>query len=198
MVILLTNPLSLILARILVAFVLLTSAYGKLSRPCHFISVIQTYQLLPKSLVRPFASALPWSEVIIGLLLVLGWQTYHAAVTGASLMTIFILAIAINLARGRTELECGCFGARHWEKIGWKVMARDVILLLVFLQLASFGGGFLAFDNLPAATQQLIFGTYIIGVLLPLSLAVAGLCQLTRLLRQLARLVSLIPMEQRQ
>lgn len=187
----------LFLIRILLAVIFLSSSIVKIRNPRHFIVVVASYEILPPRLVYPFALFLPWVEFVIGLMFLWGWNTQLAASISAGLMTVFITAIAINIFRGRHELECGCFGVRHQEKIGWNVVARDAILLLVLIQVALSGGGLLALDNLPTATQQLILETYVIDILLPLALAVTGLWLLARLIRQLTRLVSLTPMEQR-
>lgn len=192
------DPLFLRLASSVLAAVFLLSAVRKIRDLRYFTGAVAAYRLLPRSWIRPFAYTLPWLELALGLMLLLGWGTRAAAITSAALLLLFLFAIGINLARGRKHLDCGCSGRGHRQKIGWKVIARDVILLLVAIPLALFGGGFPSFDNLPASTQQLIFDVFIIGILLPLVLAVAGLYQLAHLIRQLALLVRLSALEQRQ
>ncbi len=47
------------------------------------------------------------------------------------LLTIFTGAIAINLARGRTNIDCGCFGpALRQELSGW-LLLRNLFLMIV-------------------------------------------------------------------
>jgi uncharacterized membrane protein YphA (DoxX/SURF4 family) len=147
--------------------------------------------------VNPFAFALPWAEAVLGLLLILGWQTRRASVLSALLMVVFLLAIAINLGRGRRDLECGCFGSRRHEKIGWKVVGRDLILLLLSLQLALWGGGSLALDSQPPAVQQFVLDRVVLTALLPLALSGTGLYLVYRLAGQLGRLIQWIPTEQK-
>ena len=46
--------------------------------------------LLPNFMLIPFTYALPFVEFLIGLFLILGWQTKNAAVIGGVLMLILI------------------------------------------------------------------------------------------------------------
>jgi thiosulfate dehydrogenase (quinone) large subunit len=48
------------------------------------------HSILPQALVTPFAYALPFAELIIGLLLLLGLFTRHALVAGAIVMILLI------------------------------------------------------------------------------------------------------------
>lgn len=188
----------LVLSRVLLATILMASAYGKLRHYTNFASLVDSYRLLPKPFVRPFAIVLPWIEAILSIMLFLGWQTRFFGTLNALLFSIFILAVGINLGRSRWDLECGCFGAHNREKISLKVITRNLFLLMISIQLSLLGGGLLAFDQLPMVTQGLIINTYFIGMLLPLSLTISSLYQLARLIRQLARLVSLAPVEVKQ
>src|SRR6202011_4990388 len=54
-----------------------------------------------------------------------------AAASLLALLTIFSGAIAINLARGRTNIDCGCFGpALRQELSGW-LLLRNIFLAIV-------------------------------------------------------------------
>ena len=54
-----------------------------------------------------------------------------AASTLLALLTIFSGAIAINLARGRTNIDCGCFGpALRQELSGW-LLLRNLFLMIL-------------------------------------------------------------------
>jgi uncharacterized membrane protein YphA (DoxX/SURF4 family) len=185
-----------VLVRAAIAFVLFASSISKINNLRHYASIVASYQILPVSLVHPFAFSFPWIEAAIALLLLLGWQTRLAAALSALLMLMFILAIGVNLGRGRRDLECGCFGSGHSEKIGWKLIGRDTLLLLLSLLLVRQGGGAFAIDHLPASIQQAIFEKIIVGIGLNLALAGVGLYLVYRLVQQLGRLVRLVPLEQ--
>lgn len=122
------------LARWIIAAIFLTSSLPKLRHPRSFTSAIAAYHLLPQRWVDPFATTLPWLELALGLMLLLGWGTRIAAVVSAALLIVFLAAMGINLARGRKDLDCGCSGKHHSQKIGWKTITRNVILLLLSAQ----------------------------------------------------------------
>jgi len=91
------------------------------------------FQLLPHVLVAPFALALPLVEAA-GALASLVPATRNA---GASILVVlfllFALALAINVARGRTDIDCGCNGFSSQgntgaHAIGWLHVARTLLL----------------------------------------------------------------------
>lgn len=47
--------------------------------------------------------------------------------TAAAIFLTFVLAISINLLRGRNEVSCGCFGGRS-DNISWHLVARNLAL----------------------------------------------------------------------
>ncbi len=189
------NAHFLALSRWLLAAVFLASAWGKLRRPLRFTSVVAAFRLLPGAFVRPFALALPWLEAGLGLALLAGWQMRIAAALSAALLLAFILAMGINLARGRTNLDCGCFGARSRHTIGARLIDRNLLLMLLAAALAANGSGFLALDGLPDQAKRLLFDTLLAQAALPLALTGAGLWTTYRLWIQLGRLMSLAPLE---
>jgi uncharacterized membrane protein YphA (DoxX/SURF4 family) len=52
---------------------------------------------------------LPWFEVGLGILLILGIAVRLSAFLGGALMVVFIAAISQAWARG-LSIDCGCFG----------------------------------------------------------------------------------------
>lgn len=173
------------LSRWLLAAVFLASALGKMRQPRCFAASVAAYEVLPRTWAQPFAFALIGVEAGVALLLLAGWQTQAAAALCAFLLVSFIVAMGINLARGRTNLDCGCFGAKHQHKIGFKLIVRDLGLLGLALEMALWGGGLWAMDRLPPARQWAL----ILQMLLPLVLICLGMVVLTRLLWQLKRLL---------
>ena len=70
---------------------------------------MQAYELFPMELAKWIGLALPFVEIALGLLLVLGLFTRIAAIASTLLMVAFILGISQAWARGLT-IDCGCFG----------------------------------------------------------------------------------------
>lgn len=91
-----------------------------------FARILASYDLLPQALIAPVAKALPVFEIMMGLLLL---TTYFppAAIAGGGLLLLFGGAIAVNLLRGRTSLECGCSMAKG-ATIGWNMVVNNVAL----------------------------------------------------------------------
>ncbi len=115
--------------RIGLGLVLLYAAVPKLGDLAGTVQSVEAYNLLPTPLAVAFGYALPFGELTLGLLLVLGMLTRLAALGGAALMLSFVVAIGVNLARGDAP-SCGCFGADASSPIDWTTLARDVGLLL--------------------------------------------------------------------
>jgi len=64
---------------------------------------------LPTDIAHLIGYALPWLEVALGILLIIGLTTRLAAIAGTAVMIIFIAAIISVWARG-ILIDCGCFG----------------------------------------------------------------------------------------
>lgn len=105
---LINDPVIAILASLFLGLVLAVSAISKLQRPDEFQGVVANYRLLPSSLVVPFARLLPWVELACAIALLVPPARATAAWVAAGLFVMFALALAINVGRGRTHIDCGC------------------------------------------------------------------------------------------
>jgi uncharacterized membrane protein YphA (DoxX/SURF4 family) len=65
--------------------------------------------MLPVGLANFLGYALPWVEIGIGLLLIVGAAVAVSGLLGAFTMFAFIIAISQAWARG-LSIDCGCFG----------------------------------------------------------------------------------------
>jgi len=70
---------------------------------------VRAYELLPVSLANFLGYTLPWIEIGLGLLLIVGVTVKISGALGALTMLAFIIAIAQAWARG-LSIDCGCFG----------------------------------------------------------------------------------------
>jgi uncharacterized membrane protein YphA (DoxX/SURF4 family)/thiol-disulfide isomerase/thioredoxin len=80
----------------------------------------------PKTLVPALAIILPLLELSIAIGLLFNQTVWWSALAALLLLGLFILAISINLAQGRTH-DCHCFGQLHSRPIGWTTIARNVL-----------------------------------------------------------------------
>jgi uncharacterized membrane protein YphA (DoxX/SURF4 family) len=97
------------LFRLGLAAVWLISGGIKVSDPNQTFVAVQAYDVLPGGMVRLVAGAVPFLELALGLLLLVGLTTRLAAVLSAVVLLAFIGAVAQAWARGLT-IDCGCFG----------------------------------------------------------------------------------------
>jgi uncharacterized membrane protein YphA (DoxX/SURF4 family) len=70
---------------------------------------VNAYRLMPYDVAKVIGAALPFVEIALGLLLLLGVATRLSAAVSAALLLVFIAGIASAWARG-LAIDCGCFG----------------------------------------------------------------------------------------
>ncbi|MEK4241095.1 MauE/DoxX family redox-associated membrane protein [Janibacter sp. FSL W8-0316] len=98
-----------LLARLVLGVVLVVAGALKIGNPLGAARAVQAYDVLPFEVARWVGYALPWLEIVVGVLLVLGLFTRVSAAIGTLLMLAFVVGIAQAWARGLT-IDCGCFG----------------------------------------------------------------------------------------
>jgi uncharacterized membrane protein YphA (DoxX/SURF4 family) len=96
-------------ARLILGGVLFIAGYLKVSAPDKSQMAVRAYEMLPISVANTLGLILPFIEVAIGALLILGSLTRVVAALGGFTMVIFIIAISQAWARG-LNIDCGCFG----------------------------------------------------------------------------------------
>lgn len=146
--------------RALLAFILGRAALHKLRAPAQFIAELRAYQLLSQTLASPIAVAFMLAESIAAICL-LNPAWHLPALIAASLFVIYGGAMAINLFRGRTELDCGCGGPLGTRTtIDWLLVVRNGTLAAIALLISSIDappiGAALWLVVLPASAAALL------------------------------------------
>ncbi len=96
-----------------------------------FEGSLANYQIVPTWLEKPLAYLLPMLECTAAVGLLPTSTRALAASMVLALLLIFSLAISVNLARGRTNIDCGCFGpALRQELSGW-LLLRNLFLMIL-------------------------------------------------------------------
>lgn len=118
------------------ALVFGASATIKLVDFSEFRGALENYRIVPEELSLPVAAIVPVSELgaAIGLLV----PRFHAVAAALVilLLTIFTVAIAINMMRGRLYIDCGCFGPMLRQPLSnWLLVRNGVLMLLGALAL---------------------------------------------------------------
>lgn len=112
----------------LLAVVFGGAAISKLQNADEFHGVVRNFRLLPEQVDGAFAFALPWVELVLAASLLTGIALNVAGAVAGALLVIFAVAIAINIVRGRTEIDCGCFRQGMRQRLSWALVARNVAL----------------------------------------------------------------------
>jgi uncharacterized membrane protein YphA (DoxX/SURF4 family) len=111
--------------------VFIYASLDKIIHPLAFAKAVHRYQILPDPLINITAIVLPYLELLLGLLLVLGIWLPASALLVNLLLAVFLGAIVFNVARG-LDIDCGCFSTGT-ESFTAGCMCLDVIRDGVFL-----------------------------------------------------------------
>jgi hypothetical protein len=122
----------------LVAVCLLAAAAGaKLAALEPFVGVVRNYRLLPAALARPLAYLIPPLELLIAAAILVFPSAMTPLASAGLLLLGFAGAMAINLVRGRAEIDCGCFLGFMRQRLSWTLVIRNVLLSAALLAVAS-------------------------------------------------------------
>lgn len=126
-----------LLVRLGLAAVWWISGVAKAIDPAGTIVSVRAYRLLPESGVQVVGVVLPYLEIAVGLLLVLGLATRLAAILSAVLLVAFLIGVISAAARG-LSIDCGCFGGGGAVAPGETRYAEEIVRDLGFLAMAAF------------------------------------------------------------
>ena len=98
-----------------------------------FREVVRNYQLLPRRLVPLVAAAVIALEAGAALLVLIAATRPIGGLLAAGLLTGYATAMAINLARGRIHLDCGCLGFGQRQAVRWWMVGRNLVLAALAL-----------------------------------------------------------------
>lgn len=122
-------------ARLGLTVVWFLSGFAKTADPRQTLVAVQGYQVLPGDLARMVAAVLPYLEIALGLLLLLGMATRYAALASGLLLVVFIAGVVSAAARG-LSIDCGCFGGGGRVSTGATAYTAEILRDTGFLVLA--------------------------------------------------------------
>lgn len=122
-------------ARLLLAGTFLWAGISKIGDPAASVRAVRAYRLLPEWLAKGVGYGLPFVEIGLALLLLIGIATRLAALLSVLLLVVFLAGMISAAGRG-LRIECGCFGGGGDLSSGGATrytaeILRDVGLLLV-------------------------------------------------------------------
>lgn len=119
------------------------ASLDKIAHPEAFAKIVYHYQMIgpskaiPPALPNVFAVALPWIELVAGVLLLFGIWRREAAALVALLLAMFLVAVGSALARGIDVANCGCFTVTsEGRRLGASLLVADSLMLVAALGLA--------------------------------------------------------------
>jgi hypothetical protein len=135
------DPVAVLTLRLSLALLFAAAAVHKLRDRRGFRRTLRRYRILPAALVGPAAALLTASEIMVAATLPF-WRV--AALGAAAILALYAAAMALNLARGRRDLDCGCMGPAKSTPVSGALVARNLALAAAALASA-----------LPPATRPL-------------------------------------------
>ncbi len=115
--------------------VFIEAGFAKLRHRDLLPGVVANYRLLPETLVTPVATLLPPAELLLGLGLIASAATggllHWLALPAAALFVVFAAAMAINIRRGRSHIDCGCGRSQLRQSLSPALVVRNLALAVL-------------------------------------------------------------------
>ncbi len=93
-----------------------------------FTSSVRDYQLLWPRLIQPVAAAIVLAELAVVITLVSPESRAVGGLLAIVLLLLYAGGIGINLARGRTDISCGCSWGRGHQPIRLAQVLRNLVI----------------------------------------------------------------------
>lgn len=167
------SPSLLIAGRVLILLLFVAAVAGKLRHRPEFIGVVANYRLMPLAWATPTARLIIGLELVVIASLATGFELILGAALAAILLAAFGAAVTINLVRGRSHIDCGCFQGTLRQQLSITLVLRNVLLVVAMAPI------FLGFTLSSPSCSQLLDGVATGTALFVLQL-VAGQLQVVR------------------
>lgn len=127
-----TDPALHLIVAAALAVLLASAGLHKLRDARRFAAQLAAYRLLPGPIVAPAGALLAATELGLALALLIPQARPLAALGSAALLVVYAMAMAVNLARGRDHIDCGC-GDRPQPLSPWLVLRNGLLAGLALL-----------------------------------------------------------------
>jgi len=114
-----------VLLRLALSVIFAAAGVTKLSDPPGTRAAVENFGA-PPSLAQALAILLPIAELVIAMGLLVTDTAGASALAALVLLSVFLVAISVNLARGRTH-DCHCFGQIYSRPIGRPTLVRNLL-----------------------------------------------------------------------
>lgn len=138
------DPVPALLILFGVAVLFADAAIHKLRNLPTFAETFAAYRLLPDAAARRLAWIVPWAEAVVAAALLWPASRFWAVPSAILIFAAYASALALNLARGRRDLDCGCAGPGRRRPIAAWMVWRNLVLAAA-----------LGFASLPSSPRPL-------------------------------------------
>jgi hypothetical protein len=114
----------------LIAAVLLFSGISKIIDPMPLIETLKLVAKLPEDILIIIATILPILEIGLGILLVLKIKPKPVLFATLALFAAFFVFSVYGTIIGLKN-DCGCFGSVVKNEIGWGMVGRNGVLMII-------------------------------------------------------------------
>ena len=133
------------ISTLLLSYLFVVGALQKLADASYFQQVITDYQILPATVSPLLSRVLPLVELGAGIALLIPLSQYAALGIVTALLAGYSTAIALNILRGRRDIDCGCAGPGQVQTLSTWLVGRNILLIMLALSAMT-------------STGQLLFG----------------------------------------
>jgi hypothetical protein len=123
--------------RLILGGIFIFTGFAKINHVSALISEINQYQILPVALASVFGHVLPYLEILVGVLLVLGIVLRISASVGGLMLISFAVAKIVAMVRELDIKVCNCFGPAV-PLLSTQSLAIDIVMLLLAIQIIVF------------------------------------------------------------
>jgi hypothetical protein len=152
------DPLIALTISLSLAALLAGAAAHKLLAWEQWQGVFKNFRLVPDA-AAILELLLPCGEVAAAVLLLLPFARPLGAGAAAALLLLYAAAMGVNIARGRTAIDCGCFGSRLRHGIAGWMVGRNIVLAIGALTL------YLPASQRPLSAFDVLLAVGIVGTL---------------------------------
>lgn len=121
------------ISTLLLSYLFVVGGWQKFADTTYFQQLISDYRILPGGWSAWIARSLPLVELGAGLALLIPATRMLALAVVTLLLTGYTAAIALNIARGRRDLNCGCAGPGQEQTISGWLLGRNLLLITMGL-----------------------------------------------------------------
>lgn len=127
------DPVYSLTIAILIAFVFAAAGIHKTLNFSHHAGVVADYRVVPALVVPLLAPLIIVLEFAVVVLVLIPETRSAGVILTASLLSIYIFSIALNLVRGRTFIDCGCSWGSQGHQISAWLIVRNLLMVIVTL-----------------------------------------------------------------